>query len=73
MRKVLFILSELADADIDWLIENGTRETHPSGTILIHEGKPIEVLYIVLSGRLAVSLAHRTPPRSASPRMPGTR
>jgi len=57
MRKVLFILSELADGDIDWMIEAGTRVTVPGGTVLIEEGKPIEVLYVVLDGQLAVSLA----------------
>jgi len=57
MRKVLFILSELADEDVDWMIENGTKTTVPEGTLLIEEGKPIEVLYVVLDGQLAVSLA----------------
>jgi bacteriocin-type transport-associated protein len=57
MRKVLFILSELADADVDWMIQNGKQESVPQGTRLIEEGKPIELLYIVLDGKLAVSLA----------------
>ena len=57
MRKVLFILSELADADIDWMIESGTKITVPEGTVLIEEGQPIEVLYVVLDGQLAVSLS----------------
>jgi CRP/FNR family cyclic AMP-dependent transcriptional regulator len=57
MRKVLFILSELADADVDWMIEAGTKTAVPVGTVLIEEGKPIEVLYVVLDGQLAVTLA----------------
>jgi bacteriocin-type transport-associated protein len=57
MRKVLFILSELADGDVDWMIESGTRTAVPGGTRLIEEGKPIDVLYIVLDGQLAVTLA----------------
>ena len=57
MRKVLFILSELADGDVDWMIQHGTRQTIPAGTVLIEEGKPLEVLYVVLDGQLAVSLA----------------
>jgi bacteriocin-type transport-associated protein len=57
MRKVLFILSELADGDVDWMIHNGTKTTVPTGTVLIEEGKPIEVLFVVLDGQLAVSLA----------------
>ena len=61
MRKVLFILSELADGDVDWMIQSGTKTTVPQGTVLIEEGKPIEVLYVVLDGQLAV-----TPARSSA-------
>jgi len=57
MRKVLFILSELSDEDVDWLIRNGTKTTYPAGSVLIEEGKPIEVLFILLDGQLSVSLA----------------
>lgn len=57
MRKVLFILSELADADVDWMIQNGTQTTVPPGTVLIEEGKPLGLLYVVLEGRLSVTLA----------------
>jgi bacteriocin-type transport-associated protein len=57
MRKVLFILSELADEDLDWLVENGVQEAHPSGTVLIREGQPIEVLYVILDGRASVTVA----------------
>lgn len=57
MRKVLFILSELADADLDWMVRHGTKESYPAGKVLIEEGKPIEVLFILLDGHLSVSLA----------------
>lgn len=57
MRKVLFILSELADSDIDWMIQAGKKSLVPAGTVLIEEGKRIEVLYVVLDGQLAVTLA----------------
>jgi bacteriocin-type transport-associated protein len=56
MRKVLFILSELADADLDWMLEHGTKETHPGGTVLIEEGRPLGVIYVLLDGRLSVTL-----------------
>jgi bacteriocin-type transport-associated protein len=56
MRKVLFILSELADGDVDWMIGAGSKTAAPAGTVLIEEGKPIEVLYVVLEGQLAVTL-----------------
>jgi bacteriocin-type transport-associated protein len=56
MRKVLFVLSELADADLDWILLNGVKQTHPPGSVLIEEGEPISVLYILLDGELAVTL-----------------
>ena len=57
MRKVLFILSELADSDIDWMVENGTKRSCAPGAVLIEEGKPIEDLFILLDGHLTVTLA----------------
>lgn len=57
MRTVLFLLGELDDDDIDWMIARGDRQTVPSGTILIHEGKPISHLFILLEGALGVSIA----------------
>ena len=56
MRKVLFILSELADSDLDWLLHNGVKETHPSGAVLIEEGRPLKVIFVLLDGRLSVSV-----------------
>jgi CRP/FNR family cyclic AMP-dependent transcriptional regulator len=57
MRKVLFILSELADEDLDWMVENGSRQTFPDGSVLIREGQPIDVLFVLLEGHLSVTLA----------------
>lgn len=57
MKKVLFILSELSHQDIDWLLKNGYPQTVPKETILIHQGQPIDALYIVLDGTLSVFIA----------------
>ncbi|MEK0193326.1 MAG: cyclic nucleotide-binding domain-containing protein [Microcoleus anatoxicus] len=54
MSKVLVILGELSDRDIDWMIANGKRTQIKAGTTLITEGKPLEALYIVLDGTLSV-------------------
>lgn len=54
MRKVLYILGQLADEDVDWLIANGERRCVPSGATLIREGIPVEDVYIVLEGALSV-------------------
>jgi CRP/FNR family cyclic AMP-dependent transcriptional regulator len=55
MSKVLLILGELSDRDIDWMIANGTHTTVPPGTTIIVEGQPLDALYIVLEGTLSVS------------------
>jgi len=57
MHKVLIFLNELSDRDIDWLIEAGEKREISSGTVLIHEGKPVDTLYIMLDGTLVVSIA----------------
>lgn len=57
MQKVLFILHELNDADVDWLIQVGSRTELPPGTVLIHEGQPADTLYILLEGALVVSVS----------------
>src|SRR5262245_2368257 len=55
MRKALYLLGQLSDADVDWLIARGTKERMAAGTILIHEGQPVNAIYIVLQGALEVS------------------
>ena len=57
MRKALFFLGILSDSDVDWIIDKGSREKVPAGTILIREGVPIDAMYIVLDGAFTVYLA----------------
>src|ERR1051326_2830664 len=54
MRKVLFLFGQLTDADIGWLAKAGRRQRLPAGAVLIHEGVPVETLYILLEGSLTV-------------------
>ncbi|NJN48988.1 MAG: cyclic nucleotide-binding domain-containing protein [Alkalinema sp. RL_2_19] len=56
MKKILFILGELADTDLDWLLYVGRKERLVTGTTLIQEGFPVDTLYIVLTGRLSVTI-----------------
>lgn len=56
-RKVLFILGELSDRDLDWMIATGHKKEVPAGTVLIQEGIANEALYIVLNGTLSVCMA----------------
>ncbi|NJP09648.1 MAG: cyclic nucleotide-binding domain-containing protein [Leptolyngbyaceae cyanobacterium RU_5_1] len=57
IREVLFVFGELNDSDIDWIIAAGQREKVPSGTILIHKGRPVDGLYILLNGTMTVSVS----------------
>jgi CRP/FNR family transcriptional regulator, cyclic AMP receptor protein len=55
MRKVLFIFGQLTDRDVTWLARVGRRQRLPAKTVLIREGIPVETLYIVLEGMVAVT------------------
>jgi CRP/FNR family transcriptional regulator, cyclic AMP receptor protein len=59
MKKALYILAELSDRDFDWLLTAGRKKAVPAGRVLIHEGEPIDALYLVLTGTLAVSVEAR--------------
>ncbi len=57
MRKVLFLFGQLNDDDVEWML---TRRP-PSGRcrpgeVLIRQGVPVDALFILLEGRLAVLL-----------------
>lgn len=54
MRKVLYILGKLQDADLQWLLEAGAVRQLAAGAQLIEEGQAIGFLYIVIDGELAV-------------------
>lgn len=54
MRKVIFILGQLTDSDVDWFANNGKREKVPQGTELIRHGTRIDIVYIVLEGSMRV-------------------
>jgi CRP-like cAMP-binding protein len=55
MKTVLFLLGELDDDDIDWMLATGNRESISAGTVLINEGIFINNLYILLEGTLSVT------------------
>ena len=57
MAHALFILGELTDQDVNWMVSAGTRTQIGAGTELIHEGQPAPALYILLDGALEVSAA----------------
>jgi bacteriocin-type transport-associated protein len=60
-RDVLFVLGELNDSDIDWLMKSGTRQKITANTLLIDEQGPVDALYILLSGTMTVSVSENQP------------
>jgi CRP/FNR family cyclic AMP-dependent transcriptional regulator len=61
MKKVLYILGELSDNDIDWLITVGHVMQVSNGQVLIKKGQPSTELYIVLSGSLSAAVSETDP------------
>jgi len=57
MRKALYILGELDDADIGWLARNGRTRTLTAGEQLIAVGREVRELFFVTDGELAVATA----------------
>lgn len=54
MKRVLFILGQLSDSDIEWLIENGNRSFVRRGEYLVRQGEAIENIYIILDGNFRI-------------------
>lgn len=56
MRKALYILGDLDEADIRWMASAGARRQVRPGETLIHAGAPVEAFYIVIDGAFVVTL-----------------
>lgn len=54
MRKVLFVLGELHDPDLQWMIDAGSIQEVADGEVLIQESVTNERLLIVIDGELSV-------------------
>jgi len=54
MRKVLYILGQLSDSDVDWLARSGKRVKHPKGSEVIRFGVALNHVFIVLDGELSI-------------------
>ncbi len=59
MRKVLFLFGQLNDDDVEWLMAAGRRRPVTAGEVLITQGVPVDAVFILLAGRLAVWLRPR--------------
>lgn len=54
MRKVLYILGQLSDADVGWIATTGKRVKHTQGTELIRHGVALAHLFIILDGEVSI-------------------
>jgi CRP-like cAMP-binding protein len=62
MRKVLFLFGQLNDDDVEWMLGTGVKRFVPAGHVLIEQGVPVDAVFILLEGRLAVWLKSRRGP-----------
>jgi CRP-like cAMP-binding protein len=56
MRKALYILGQLNDADAQWLAHSGSIRRLGDGEIIIREGQPVDALFVNLEGVLSVTV-----------------
>jgi CRP/FNR family transcriptional regulator, cyclic AMP receptor protein len=54
MKKVLYLLGQLDDRDVEWLLDHGVKQHLRPGEHLIDEGKRLDFLFVVLDGTLEV-------------------
>jgi len=58
MRKVLYILGELEDSDLQWIVDAGSLRSLGADEVMIREGGgELDSLFIVVEGELIVSTA----------------
>lgn len=54
MQKVLYVLGQLSDAEVDWLAGHGTRLRQAKGAELIRYGAEAGHVFIVLEGEVSI-------------------
>src|SRR5512142_2121166 len=59
MRKVLFILGQLTDEDVEWIARTGRRVDAAAGASLITMGTRIADVIIILDGQVEVAAGDR--------------
>lgn len=55
MTEVL--LREMSSSDIDWMIATGDQQEVKPGTVIVEQGKSLDKLYILLDGRLTMTIS----------------
>lgn len=55
VKEALFVFGELHDSDIDWMMSTGKIRRVESGEVVLNMGRPVDALYTVLDGQLAIA------------------
>ena len=55
MRKALYFMGILDDADVEWIASQGHNISVQKDEVLIREGEPVDALFILLDGSLKVA------------------
>lgn len=55
VKEALFVFGELHDSDIDWMISAGQVKKLTAEKFLLHIGRPVDALYTLLDGQLAIA------------------
>ncbi len=55
MRKAMYLMGVLDDADMEWLASYGVGLHAPKGQTLVREGQPLDSLFVLLDGELSVT------------------
>jgi bacteriocin-type transport-associated protein len=57
LKNVLFVLGELHDSDIDWIMACGSQQKIATDTVIIQQSGTVDALYILLDGIMSLSIA----------------
>lgn len=60
MKNARYIAAGLSDADMLWLLSVGTLRSLKTGDVLVNAGKPVNEIFFVLAGSVAVRLRDGT-------------
>lgn len=56
MKEAMVVFGELRDSDVDWLMSIGRIQQFGAEDFLVQAGRPVESLYIILSGQFSVAV-----------------
>ena len=56
LKKSLFLLGELTDEQVAWLLRAGNEQHLAPGGVLIQSGVPLDALSVIMAGTLSIQL-----------------